>query len=156
MALVFVGAAALTYALLRRPDDEARIRGQVAALADAVRIDAGERDPRARPRRIREAFRTSLAPEVQVDIADLVEDGHGRDELAGMAVSAAQTFGQLQVDFGDVRVEVDRPARRARVTAVATLAGTDLDGQPDREVRNVTLRLVDGDGEWRIASIETR
>jgi ketosteroid isomerase-like protein len=156
IALAFAGAAALTYVLLGRPGDEERIRRQVSALASAVGIDAGERNAAVRPLRIQQTFRHVFTRSVQVDVPDLVEDAHGRDELAGMAVSAAQTFRDLTLDFSEVRVEIDRPARRALVSAVATLAGTDYDGSPQRAVRDLTLRLEERDGEWRITSIATR
>lgn len=156
MALAFAGAAALAYVLFLRPRDEARVRRQIAALADAVSIDASERDPRARAIRVQQVFRRVFTRSVQVDIADLVEDKHGRDELAGMAVSAAETFDDLTLDFGDVRVEVDRPGGIARASSVVTLTGTDHDGHPQREARDVTMRFESVRGEWRIAAIATR
>jgi SnoaL-like domain len=155
LALTFAGAAALAYLLVFRPSDEERVRRQVTALSDAVAIDAAERDPRARPLRIQQAFRRVFTRSVQVDIADLVEDMHGRDELAGMAISAAETYGSVTLDFTDVRVEIDRPSQLGRVYARATLQGTDHDGHPDREARDVTMLFTEGEGEWRIASIAT-
>ena len=156
LALTFAGAAALAYLLVLRPSDEERVRRQVTALSVSVGIDAAERDPRARPLRIQQAFRRVFTRSVRVDIADLVEDMHGRDELAGMAVSAAETFRAVTLDFTGVRVEIDGAAQAGRVDAVATLQGTDHDGQPQREVRDVTMLFTEADGEWRIASIATR
>ncbi len=152
IALVFAGAAALTY-IVSRPGDEKRIRWLVAALAEAGGIDPAERDPGARPRRIQQAFRRILSPSVRVEVADLVEDVHARDELAGMAISAAETFGDLTVRFGDVRVEIDPAARSARVTTVVSLAGNDHDGHAARETRQVVIYLEKSDGEWRISAI---
>jgi len=156
LALTFAGAAALAYLLVFRPSDEERVRRQITALSGAVGIDAAERDPRARPLRIQQAFRRVFTRSVQVDIADLIEDIHGRDELAGMTVSAAETFRSVTLDFTQVRVEVDGSERLARASAVAALQGTDHDGQPQREVRNVTMLFTEVEGEWRIASIATR
>jgi hypothetical protein len=152
IALAFAGAA-LAYVLVFRPSDEERVRRQVAALADAVGIDPAERDPRARPLRIQRAFQRILTPWVRVDIADIVEDVHGRDELAGMAISAAETYGDLRVSFGSVHVQIDGTAKLAHVRAVATLAGTDHDGHREREDRDVTIGLENVDGEWRIAAL---
>ncbi len=156
IALTFAGAAALAYLLVFRPSDEERVRRQVAALSAAVGIDASERDPRARAVRIQRVFRQVFTRSVQVDIADLVEDMHGRDELGGMAVSAAETFHAATLDFTDLRVEVDAPARVARADAMATLHGTDHEGHAQREMRDVTLLFMNVDGEWRIASVTTR
>lgn len=154
MALAFAGAA-LAYVLLARPGDEARIRGQIGALSAAVRIDGAEA-PRARAIRIQRAFTRIFMPSVQVDVPDLVEDMHGRDELAGMAISAAQTFRDLAVALGTVRVTTERPERPAEAEAVITVSGADHDGHPHRETRNVTMRFEKADGEWRIASISAR
>ncbi len=155
LALTFAGAAALAYLLVFRPSDEDRVRRQVTALQSAVGIDAAERDPRARPLRIQQTFRQVFTRSVQVDIADLVEDMHGRDELAGMAVSAAETFRSFTLEFTNVRVEIDGPSQLGRVSARATLDGTDHDGQPQREARDVTMLFTEQDGEWRIDSIVT-
>jgi hypothetical protein len=156
IAVAFAGAAALTYVLFLRPSDEERIRRQVTALTAAVRIDADEANARVRPLRIQQTFRRVFTNTVQVDVPDLVEDSHGRDELAGMAISAAQTFRDLTLAFTEMKVEIDRPARRAQVTAVATLSGSDSEGHLQRAVRDVTMRLEERDGEWRIAAIATR
>jgi SnoaL-like domain len=156
IAVTFAGAAALAYLLVFRSSDEERVRRQIATLTAAVRIDAGERDPRARPIRIQQAFRRVFTPSVRVDIADLVEDMHGRDELAGMAVSAAETYRAVTLDFASVRVEIDGAERTAHASAVATLQGTDHEGQAQRAEREVTMLFEDVEGEWRIASIATR
>ena len=153
IAIAFAGAAALTYALFFRPSPEARVRRQIAALAEAVGIDRAERDPRARPLRIQRAFQRILAPTVRVEIADVVEGSHGRDELVGMAVSAAETYGDLVVSFDEVRVHVDESARFARVEAVATIAGTDHEGHREHEVRDLVVGLENVEGEWRIAAL---
>ena len=152
MVLLIAGAAVLAYGLVFRRTPEERVRRQVAALADAVGIDQGERDPRARPLRILRSFRRLLAPKVHVEVTDLVEDVHARDELAGMAVSAAQTFRSLDVELTKVQVEVDASGRTALATAVAIVTGTDHDGRRVRDVRPVTMRFEDQDGEWRFAS----
>jgi hypothetical protein len=152
IALPLVGAAALAYFLLR-PSDEERIRWQLAALGRAVVIDPAEKDPRARPLRVHEAFQKILEPSVRVEIPGVVEDVRDRDELTGMAVAVGDTLTDLTVDLRAVRVKVEPGARAARVQASATFAGAVRGGRGDRLVREVTVRFEKVDGEWRIASI---
>jgi hypothetical protein len=155
IAIAFAGAATLTYLILFRPNQEASIRRQVASLGEAVGIEPAERDPRVRPLRIQRTFERILAPSLRVNIEGVVEDVHRRDELAAMATSAAETYGDLTVTFDDVRVQLDDRCRFARVEAEATLAGADHDGNREHEEREVVMGLEKIDGDWRITALST-
>jgi hypothetical protein len=153
IGLTFLVAAFTTYALFFHTSEEDRIRRQVAALADAVRIDVEDRELAARAPRVRKTFVRVLGPWVRVDIPDIVEDAHGREELAGMAISAQESFASLSVRFDPRAVELERGARAARVTGAATLTGTDRDGRAYREVRPVEMRFERIDGEWSMVAL---
>jgi phosphoribosylformylglycinamidine synthase len=153
IGLAFAAAALATYLLVFRVTDAERIRREIASLADAMRIDRGERDPAVRPLRIRRTFQQVLAPRVDITIEGIVEDTHPPDELAGMAISAAETFADLRVRFDRLEVEVDPSARRARVRGTATVSGMEHDGRPHAEVRGVAMRFEAIGGEWRLVAL---
>jgi hypothetical protein len=153
IGLAFVAAALVTYLVFFRVSDEEKIRRNLDALADAVRIEPRERDPAARPLRIRRTFQRVLAPRVQIAIEGIVEDAHPPDELAGMAISAAETFADLTVRFERLEVHVDGGANSASAVAVAIVTGTDHDGDAHREVRPIRMRFAVVDDAWRMVAL---
>jgi hypothetical protein len=153
IGLAFAAAALVTYLVFFRVSDEERIRRNLDALAEAVRIEPRERDPAARPLRIRRTFQRVLAARVVVAIDGIVEDAHPPDELAGMAISAAETFAEMTIRFERLEVHVDGGAGRASALGVATVLGTDHDGGAYREVRPVRMRFEVVDDTWRMVAL---
>jgi hypothetical protein len=146
----------LVYAVFLRPSEEDRIRRQLGALSEAVRVGPGDQNPVVRAARIQKAFGRILAPRVRVDVPELGEPSQDRDALAGVAMSVGGGLGSLEVGFDRVRVEIDRTGQKADVIAGVVVNAVELDGQAHREGREVTLRLDKIEGEWRITAAAAR
>ena len=149
LALVGIAAA---YVLFFRKSDEDRIRGKLAALSETVGKDAGE-DLVRRAARIERAFPHLFTKEVDLHIPDVAEGRQTRPALVALAAGAAGSAGRIDLHFSRVHVEIERPERRAWVTADAELLGTDRDGDAYRESRPLTLRFDMEEDEWKIADV---
>ncbi|KYG10651.1 hypothetical protein BE21_10760 [Sorangium cellulosum] len=152
LGLIALGAVLAAVALLLSPSDEDRIRDRLAQLADAVRIDDGERNPLVRHGRVRKEFAEIFTKEASARVVEISDRLSGRDELAAAATQAAVVYQTADVSFGDTEIQVDRAGMTAEVTATATVTGAQH-GQPARrDELPVALRLEKVDGDWKIVS----
>ena len=151
--LAILGAALLAgiCALVFRKSDDARIRAQLRALAGAVHAEAGENEI-LRARRIQSTFARVFPADAQVDVPGIHEGMAPRGELVALAVGAGRRYGAVELRFDAVNVELEKPERKAWVTATATASGTPREGSGRAESRAVVMRFVESEGEWRITS----
>jgi ketosteroid isomerase-like protein len=149
LGLLLLAAGAAVYLLL--PSEERKIRKQMAGLAEALSVPAGEGDiPRlARAQRVRR--------ELAEDVTIRFEQEHwppieGRDTVAGLVARPwPQTSDGLRIELHDVVVELngDLADVRFRVRVLVDSASSEpatLDG------RLVALTLRRGESGWLVAS----
>jgi phosphoribosylformylglycinamidine synthase len=152
IGLILLGVAVIAYALLGSSDED-RILARLAQLAQAVRVDEGERNPLVRHGRIRQEFAEIFVKEANARIPEISEGLHGRDALAAAATQVGSVYQSADVSLGSVDLRVDPGGTAAEATATATIAGA-MHGQPPRsDDRRVKFRLDKVDGDWKIVSV---
>ena len=152
--LALLGALLIAgiYVLVFRQTDEGKIRAQLHALSSAVHLETGENQI-FRAKRIQDTFSRVFPPEAQVDVPDLHQGLAPRSELVTMAMGAGARFSTVALSFDAVRVDLEKPSRKAWVTSTATVSGATRDGVDRQESREVVMRFEESEGEWRITSI---
>jgi SnoaL-like domain len=145
-------AAALVYVYFFRQSDEGRIRRQLRALSEAVRVEDGAGNPVFRAARLKDAYAHVFTPRVEVDVPELSREPMRREELVSGTLSVEAPFQAASLDFTSVRVDIDERTASARVTGAAAFVGVE-GGQKRVEKRDFSMRFEKADGEWRIAAV---
>jgi hypothetical protein len=133
--------------LVFRRSDEGKIRAQLRALATAVHAEPGE-NALFRAKRIQDTFARVFPADVQIDVPGVHEGLAPRSKLVAFAAGAGIQYGAVDLRFDAVTVDLEKPQRRAWVTSTASANGGDRG-----ESREVVMRFVESEGEWRITSI---
>lgn len=101
--------------------------------------------------RLKKLFEEALEPQVRFSAAEL-DDTTGRQQLAALAGSAPNTFGNLDVSIGSTDIRINRERGDAEVASQVTLTST-RGGELRRDTRHVQFELTKSDGEWRVSAI---
>jgi hypothetical protein len=149
LAVVIASVALLGYVLFHESDED-RILARLEELARGVETSPGE-NMAFRTLRLRKLFDEALEPEVRFSATEL-DDTTGRKELAALAGSAPNTFGNLDVSIGSTDIRINRERGDAEVASQVTLTST-RGGELQRDTRQVRFELRKSDGEWRVSAI---
>jgi len=163
------GVALVGYAVLARPSDEERIRGQLEALAEAVSSPEPVTNVVFRANYLKERFDELLTPDVRVEVPEVGSLPSGPRALALAAARVQTGLGVFDVTLGslDIEMGVDEggdgtargertDARNAARTADAALArGRVKVGGSSyrREERDVVFALRKDGSTWRVSSV---
>jgi hypothetical protein len=150
---VVLGSLGLLGYVLFSDSDEERILARLEELARAVETSSGE-NVAFRTLRLKGVFEEALEPQVRFSAAEL-DDTTGRQELAALAGSAPQVFGDLDISIGSTDVRINRELKSADVASEVTLIGT-RGGELRRDTRQVRFELQKTDGEWRVSAIRVQ
>lgn len=154
LAVLALVATAAVYVIFIRKTDEDRIRDKLRELALAAAKSDGENEL-LRALRVEKAFGRIFTREVEVKIPELSERTRPRHELATLAVGAGHAASKIALHYESVRIEIDKPMKRAWVTGTAVVEGQRKGGGGVREARDVVIRFGQEEDEWRIASVAT-
>lgn len=149
LAVVLVSVGLLGYVFLSDSDEE-RILARLEELARAVETSPGE-NMAFRTLRLKKVFEGALEPQVRFSAAEL-DDTTGRGELAALAGSAPNAFGNLDVSIGSTDIRINRELNDAEVSSQVTLTSS-RGGELRRDTRRVRFELHESDGEWRVSAI---
>jgi hypothetical protein len=152
LAGVAVGATLVAYALFFGKTEEERIRQRLHQLEDAVAVDGAE-NPMLRAARLRKDFADLIAQNVTVAIPELGASEGGRAHLVEVAAGAAGQWRTARVDLGGLAIRIDETKDHAVCVGDAKLTATSGAGEPERDVRTVSLRLDKLEGQWRVVDI---
>lgn len=149
LAVVIASVGLLGYVLFHESDED-RILARLEGLARAVETSPGE-NMAFRTLRLKKLFEEVLEPQVRFSAAEL-DDTTGRQQLAALAGSAPNTFGNLDVSIGSTDIRINRERGDAEVASQVTLTST-RGGELRRDTRHVQFELTKSDGEWRVSAI---
>ncbi len=146
------GLALVVYSVFFGKNEEDRIRQRLHQLEEAVAVD-GEENPVLRAARVRKELGEIFTQDVTLAIPELDASEGGRAALVDLATAAPQQYQRAHVDLDGLRIRLDEPKEHAVAVGDAKLSGARQDGQPEQDVRTVSLRLDKIDGEWRIVNV---
>lgn len=149
---VIAGVLLVLWALFGGATDEEKIRARLERLEEAVGFTGDGQNPVFRVAHLNEEFNALFTEHVSVSIPELNGARGGRRALAGLASRATAHLHALDVEFSDVAVAIDRTGS-AEVTARAQLDAVRIDGENQRDEREVTFRFVETNGDWLIDAV---
>ena len=149
LALV-AGIALVGYAIFGRKTDEEQIVEQLTRLAAVVSIDS-EENPLTRGARLNREFNELFTKDARASVPELSTPVSGRRELVALATRAVASFRSLDVEFDGTSIQVGNAG--AHVKTTAKLNGVRTDGDLDRGDRQVSLRFLPADGDWKIDEV---
>ena len=150
---IAVGLLIAVYALFFSSSDEDLIRARLDQIEDAVKVSGDGTNLVLRAARVKKEFSEIFVKEVSFEIPELSSSGGARQELVALAASAPRLYSTATVDLGGLAVEIDDAGMSAVAFGEATIRGTQLSGEPQRDSRTVSLRFDKIDGDWRVVSL---
>ncbi len=152
LVAVAFGALLVLGAVFFGKTEEERVRQRLHQLEDAVAVDGSE-NPLLRAARLRKDFADLVAQNVAVAIPELGAGEGGRAHLVEVAAGAANEWRTARVDLGALTIRLDEAKEHAVCVGDAKLTATRAGGEPERDVRTVSLRLDKLDGQWRVVDV---
>jgi hypothetical protein len=152
LAALVLGVGCVGYALFASPSDDEQIRTVLGELATALSYDDPP-NPVHRTANLNGAFRDIFTEDVQIHIAELSAKHSGRARLGQLGARASMGYQTLDLDFGDISVELEEGAANVSLTAEMHAA---RGSEAKRDVRRAQLVFAKVDGDWRIARVRVR
>lgn len=144
-------AAAAAAAFFWWPNEEAKVRRRLDALAEAVSVPSKEQDLArvARASRSRGFFAEDVTVELEGFGEPLLR---GRDAIAGMIARPWGTGHGVRVELSNIRISVDENRTSADARFDARAVSLEPDGNPTTlDGRMVVLTFRKVDGTWLVA-----
>lgn len=136
-----------------RPSEEDRIRKVLARFTKAVAVKPDD-NILARTGRLKAELRETVTDDVFVAVPDFSIRVADRATLVDSAAKAGLVFQSADAELTGMTIKVDDSATTAKVDALAIVTG-ERGGERKVDKRSVHFLLRrDGDGDWKIATID--
>jgi hypothetical protein len=150
---VALGVGIAVYGLWWSQSEEDRVRARLEQLAATVQVTSEHENVVVRAAKVRKEFNDLLVQDVSIGIPELTTVHSGRNELIDLAAAAPRSYRSASIDLDALRIDLDEEETSAVAHGEVTLTAQRLNGEIDRDLRSVSLRLDKIDGSWKIVSI---
>lgn len=154
LVAALLGVALVGYAVFSGKSDEELIAERLVQLEDAIRVDSDTSpNPMVRTGYLNGEFEEIFVDNVSYRIPELTSGDNGRAALATLAARSSSYVQTLDVDFGDINVELVAGGTGATVMTRAAVRATRSGGRHERDDRTVRFEFSKSDDGWQIASL---